>query len=93
MHPAPVHQGWLQLLRFCSSFAQDRVGRSEVRLIFIGTAPSWLRVYESALQKPTALVKSLAPSSREPGLCEYLDIAEDRPGQSARVYTFWRDTI
>jgi hypothetical protein len=74
-------------------FAQDRVGRCEVRLIFDGTAPSWLRVYESTLQKPAALVKSLPPVRQEPGLSEYLDVAEDRPGQSARVYTFWRDSL
>jgi len=75
------------------SFSQDRVGRCEVRMIFVGAAPSWLRVYESTLQKPAALVKSLAPSRQEPGLCEYLDIAEDRKGQSTRVYMFWRDTV
>jgi hypothetical protein len=75
------------------SFAQDRVGRCEVRLIFVGAAPSWLRVYESTLQKPATLVKSLSPLRREPGLCEYLDIAEDRRGQSARVYLFWRDSF
>jgi hypothetical protein len=74
------------------SFAQDRVGRSEVRLIFVGSAPSWLRVYESTLQKPATLVKSMAPSNGEQSFCEYVDIAENRRGQSARVYTFWRDT-
>jgi hypothetical protein len=75
------------------SFAQDRVRRCEVRLIFVGAAPAWLRVYESTLQKPATLVKSLAPSLRDQGLCEYVDIAEDRPGQSARVYIFWRDSV
>ena len=73
------------------SFAQNRVGRCEVRLIFVGTAPSWMRVYESTLQKPAALVKTLAPSHQGPGLCEYHDVVEDRPGRSARVYMFWRD--
>jgi hypothetical protein len=75
------------------SFAQDRVARCEVRLIFVGAAPAWLRVYESTLQQPAALVKTLAPSRQEPGLCEYLDVAEDRHGQSARVYMFWRETV
>jgi len=28
------------------SFAQDRVPRCEVRLIFVGTAPRWVRVYD-----------------------------------------------
>jgi hypothetical protein len=74
-------------------FAQDRVARCEVRLIFAGRTPDWLRVYESTLQKPAALVKTLPPSRQEPGLTEYLDVAEDREGQSARVYTFWRDSV
>jgi hypothetical protein len=75
------------------SFAQDRVSSCEARLIFVGPAPDWLRVYESTLHKSAALVKSLAPSRQEPGLCEYVDLAENRPGQSARVYTFWRDSV
>jgi len=74
------------------SFAQDRVRRCEVRLIFVGDTPSWLRVYESTLEKPAVVIKSLAPLRREPGLAEYVDFAEDRKGQSARVYMFWRDT-
>jgi hypothetical protein len=74
-------------------FAQDRVGRCEVRLIFVGSAPSWLRVYESTLQMPAALLKTLPPSRQEPGICEYVDVAEDRKGQSARVYMFWRDSV
>jgi len=28
---------------------------------------------------------------QEPGECEYADLAENRPGRSARVYLFWRD--
>jgi hypothetical protein len=75
------------------SFAQPRVRRSVVHLIFVGAAPTWMRVYESTLKHPAALLKTLPPSRQEPGLCEYLDVAEDRKGQSARVYTFWRDTL
>ena len=43
-------------------FAQDRVARCEVRLIFVGRSPDWLRVYESTLRKPTALIKTLPPA-------------------------------
>jgi hypothetical protein len=32
-------------------------------------------------------------SRQEPGLFEYLDVVEGRPGQSARVYMFWRDSV
>ena len=73
------------------SFAQDRVRRCTVRLIFVGAAPAFMRVYEGTPGRPIALVKNLAPSRREPGLCEYVDVAADREGQSARVYLFWRE--
>jgi len=73
------------------SFTQDRIHRCEVRLIFAGPAPSWLRVYEcSALRKPV-LLKTLPPVRQTADSCEYLDVEEERPGQSARIYTFWRD--
>jgi hypothetical protein len=75
------------------SFAQDRVPRYEVRLIFVGTAPSWVRVYDCTPPRPAGLLKTLAPSHQEPGLCEFLDVVENAPGQSARVYMFWRDSV
>jgi hypothetical protein len=76
-----------------SSFAQDRVPRSTVNLIFAGVAPRWVRVYESKGKRPAELVKTLALSRQEPGLSEYLDVVEGRPGQSARVYMFWRESV
>jgi hypothetical protein len=75
------------------SFAQDRVRRCTVRLVFVGPAPSWMRVYECSCQRAPVLVKSLTPSRRELGSCEYLDAVEDVPGQSARVYLFRRDPV
>jgi hypothetical protein len=75
------------------SFAQDRVRRCTVRLEFVGPAPSWMRVYDCSSQRNPVLLKSLAPSRQEPDLCEYIDVIDDAPGQSARVYIFWRDTV
>jgi hypothetical protein len=75
------------------SFAQGRVPRCVVHLVFVGKAPSWMRVYESTLKGPPTLLKTLPPVREEPNLSEYADIAEDRQGQSARVYMFWRDTL
>jgi hypothetical protein len=75
------------------SFAQARIRRCVVHLIFVGTAPDWVRVYESTLQRRTTLLKTLPPVREEPDLAEYIDVAEDRPGQSARVYMFWRDAV
>jgi hypothetical protein len=75
------------------SFAQDRVPRHEVRLIFVGKAPSWVRVYDCTPPRAPVLLKSLAPSRQEQDLCEYIDVVEDAPGQSARVYMFWRASV
>ena len=71
------------------SFAQDTVPRCTVRLIFSGSEPAWVRVYESSQppQTPT-LVKTLMPVRQEPSECEYLDVVEDVAGRSARVYAF-----
>jgi hypothetical protein len=73
------------------SFTQDRVRRCEVRLIFACPAPSWLRVYECSAQRRPVLLKTLPPVRQSVDSCEYLDVEEERPGQSARIYIFWRD--
>jgi hypothetical protein len=75
------------------SFAQEHVRRCVVHLIFDGTPPRWVRVYESTSRRPNELRKSLAPTRLEAKMCEYIDVAENRPGQSATVYAFWRDSI
>jgi hypothetical protein len=75
------------------SFAQKRVPRCEVHLIFAGTPPEWVRVYDAAAGEKAKLLKSLRPARQEPGLTEYTDIAKNRRGQSALVYMFWRDSI
>jgi hypothetical protein len=67
------------------SFTQDRVRRCEVHLIFAGSAPSWLRVYECSAQRRPVLLKALAPVRQTTDFCEYLDVEEERPGQSARI--------
>jgi hypothetical protein len=75
------------------SFAQDRVRRCTVRLIFVGPPPSWTRVYDCAHGRAPVLIKSLAPLRQEPGLCEFIDTVENIPGRSARVYMFRRDSV
>ncbi len=76
-----------------SSFAQARGQRYIVRLIFVGTAPQWLRVYESTTRRPNKLLKTLPPISRSSGGCAYVDVVDDRHGKSARVYAFWRHSL
>lgn len=75
------------------SFAQARVRRCTVRLEFAGVAPAWMRVYDCSRPRAPVLIKSLVPTRQEPGLCEYVDVDEDIPGQSARVYIFWRESV
>jgi hypothetical protein len=75
------------------SFDQDRVRRCTVRLIFAGRAPSWMRVYDCSDQGVPEPLKSLAPTHQQLDLCEYIDVVEDVPGRSARVYIFWRDLV
>jgi hypothetical protein len=73
------------------AFAQDRVPRATVKLIFAKTRPDWVRVYECVLNAEPRLVKSLSVVSAEQGPYEYIDEISDAPGQSARIYAFWRD--
>lgn len=78
---------------YCStlSFAQVRIPRCTVRLIFAGSAPVWVRVYEAG--PSPLLLKTLTLVRQEQGEREYLDVIENVPGQSARVYAFWRDSV
>ena len=75
------------------SFAQKRIRRSTVRLIFVGHKPRWVRVYECLPHRPPVLIKTLTSTRGMEGESEYLDIIGDPGGRSARVYTFWRDSI
>jgi hypothetical protein len=75
------------------SFTQDCVSTCEVRLIFASSMPSWLRVYGCAAQSPPVLLKTLTPVRQTAYFSEYVDIEKERPGQSARIYIFWRDAV
>jgi len=75
------------------SFVQNRIRRSTVRLIFAGQQPRWVRVYECLPRRPPVLIKTLSPSRKGAGVSEYLDVITETHGQSARVYTFWRDSV
>jgi hypothetical protein len=73
------------------AFAQDRIPRATVKLVFRGARPNWLRVYECILTKEPRLVRTLNVQREEKGRFEYCDAIDNAPGQSARVYAFWRD--
>jgi hypothetical protein len=73
------------------SFAQSRVRRCTVRLEFAGQQPEWMRVYDCTPGRKATLVKSLSASQHDGHRWEYVDVIENIPGQSARVYLFWRE--
>jgi len=75
-----------------SSFDQSRIRQCTVRLIFDRPAPKWLRVYDTAVNGSSRLVKTLPPIPSGTDYSEYVDVIDDRRGQSARIYAFWRDS-
>jgi hypothetical protein len=72
------------------SFDQPQIRRFSVRLKFLGERPDWLRVYQCDSSGNAKLVKALRPAREGGGLTEYLDLDEDMPAQSARIYVFRR---
>jgi hypothetical protein len=72
------------------SFNQDTVGRCTVHLIFRGAAPDWVRAYECELGARPRLIRNLSPVRQDHAMAEYVDVAEKRAAQSARVYLFRR---
>jgi hypothetical protein len=72
------------------SFEQDQVRRYVVRLLFGGALPEWVRLYECIGSGTTKLRKDLRPVHENQRLTEYLDIAENVPARSARIYVFRR---
>jgi hypothetical protein len=74
------------------SFDQDRVRRCTTRLVFAGDLPHWVRAYDCSPSGKTTLLKDVPPLRKNRELIEYLDVAENVAGQSARIYAFWRLT-
>jgi len=72
------------------SFDQDPVGKCTVQLIFRGEQPDWVRVYECEADGSPRLLRNLKPVREDHQLAEYVDVAEKRNAQSARVYLFRR---
>jgi len=83
-------QAGLEYYTSTLSFGQDQVRNCTVRMVFAGALPEWLRVYECAVSGRAKLLKALSPLCQNAQRCEYLDVAEDTPAQSAKVYMFWR---
>ena len=72
------------------SLGQDQVRRSAVRLLFVGERPEWVRVYECDSFGNAALLKDLQAARENNQMSEYVDVADNVPAQSARIYAFMR---
>jgi hypothetical protein len=75
------------------SFDQEKVRSCTVRLLFIDERPEWVRVYEYPTAGEATLQNDLQPLRQVQALTEYVDVVKDRPGQSARIYAFWRTRL
>lgn len=73
-----------------TSVSQPAIPEYTVRLLFVGDRPEWLRAYECDSNGKTALIKDLRPSHEDRRMTEYLDLASEVAGQSARIYLFRR---
>lgn len=74
------------------SFNQGLVRKSVVHLTFVGPRPDWLRVYECSGSGQTKLLKTLVPLRQDREQVEYEDVTENLPGQSVKIYAFWRSS-
>jgi len=70
------------------SFDQRSIPKLAVQLAFIGQHPDWVRVYECGTDGKPTLVKDLSPVSENDHVSERIDIVENVPGQSTRIYAF-----
>jgi hypothetical protein len=72
------------------SFDQAIVPQYSARLRFLHGQPQWVRVYEWRAGGTAALLKDLAPRNSETEIGEYVDMDENVPAESARIYVFLR---
>ncbi len=75
------------------SFAQATIAQCTVELNFRGQAPEWLRVYECLTDGDPRLLRTLTPIQQALGQTQYVDVAENRAAQSARIYLFRRKDV
>ena len=72
------------------SFDQSEIRRHTVSLKFLGSRPEWLRVYDCGQSSVPTLLKELRSTRESAAFTEYLDLTENMPAQSARIYVFRR---
>jgi len=75
------------------SFDETSIPRCTIRLVFVGSRPEWVRVYECNPLGRTQLIKDLPAARVSQGFVEYLDFVENVSGQASRVYLFHRSSV
>lgn len=73
------------------SFKQPTVPDYEVELRFKTHLPDWVRVYECDEEGRSRLVEDLPCTEQGAGLAVYRDVLRDVPGESTRIYMFYRN--
>ena len=78
----------LQYYTSSLSFDQPSVASASVHLIFVRMRPEWVRVYEFDAKGRPTFVSELRPFRDDGATCEYVDMSQNVPGQSVRVYLY-----
>jgi len=74
------------------SFDQPSIPRCTIRLVFVGSRPEWVRVYECDPSGRAQLVKDMPATQETANFVEYSDVLDNVGGQSSRVYLFQRSS-
>jgi hypothetical protein len=85
--PACISTG-LQYYTSSLSFDQQAVNSASIQLIFVKARPEWVRVYELDRNGRSTFISELRPFRDDGATCEYVDIVQNIPGQSVRVYLY-----
>jgi hypothetical protein len=85
--PACISTG-VQYYTSSLSFDQQVVDSASVQLIFVRSRPEWVRVYEFDKNARPTFVSELRPFRDDGATCEYVDMVQNVPGQSVRVYLY-----
>lgn len=70
------------------SFDQQAVDSASLHLIFVRTKPAWVKVYDLDQRSRPIFANELRPFRDDGTTCEYVDMAQNIPGQSVRVYLY-----
>jgi hypothetical protein len=70
------------------SFDQGSIESATVHLMFVRTRPEWVKVYECDQHGRPRSAAELRPFRDDGATCEFVDMTQNVPGQSVRVYLY-----